>query len=112
MGQIVGNADFGLEPDETLNLIAASAEKGDGVLAIFWLWFLENGVGTLFSEGTFKDSSKHLQVIDYDLFLRNAPVTESDFSGPFLVEERAAKLRADAAHGHHTRLSKRHRTPN
>jgi hypothetical protein len=102
MGQIVGNSDFGLAPCETLNLIAATADKGDGELAIFWVWFLDNGVGMMFSEATFKNSFGHLEVIDYDLFVRDAPVTQADFSGPFAAAEAAAKVRVNAVRGHHT----------
>jgi hypothetical protein len=102
MGQIVGNSDFGLAPCEPLNLIAANADKGDGELAVFWVWFLGNGVGMMFSEATFKNSDRHLEVIDYGLFVRDAPVTQDDFSGPFPAAEVAARVRVDAVRGHPT----------
>ena len=109
MGQIVGNSNFGLADCETLNLFAAPLDRGNGELAIFWVWFLENGVGMLFSEGNFLNSltSHNLQVIDYNLFVRNAPVTQGDFSGPFPAAGAAAALRVDAAHGHPTSLPHR-----
>ena len=47
ISKIRGNPQFGLEADQTLNLIAAQAARGGGELAIFWLWFLKNGVGIL-----------------------------------------------------------------
>jgi hypothetical protein len=99
MGQIVDNRDFGLAAHETLNLIAVNAGPGD----LFWVWFLGNGVGMMFSEATFNNSFGHLEVIDYDLFVRDAPVTQDDFSGPFPAAEAAARLlRVDAVHGHPT----------
>ncbi len=113
MGQIVGNSDFGLANCETLNLIAAQLDRGGGELAIFWVWFLENGVGVLFSEGNFLHSltSHNLQLIDYNSFMRNAPLTKADFSGPFPAAGAAAALRLDATHGHPTNLPHRPRTP-
>jgi hypothetical protein len=99
MGQIVGSRDFGLASGETLNLIAVNAGPGD----IFWVWFLRNGVGMMFSEATFNNSFGHLEVIDYDLFVRDADVKQDDFSGPFPVAEAATRLlRADAVPGHPT----------
>ena len=97
MGQIAGNRDFGLASSEILNLFAVNAGPGD----LFWVWFLGNGVGMLFSEATFNNSFGHLEVIDYGLFARDAPVEPKDFSGPFPAAEAAAKfLRKDSAHGH------------
>jgi hypothetical protein len=100
VGQIVGNPNFGLASGEKLNLIQAPAGPGD----IFWAWFLENGVGMLFSEATFKNPLlTHLEVIDYGLFVRDADVKPADFSGPFPGAEPSTKLlRVDAAHGHPT----------
>jgi hypothetical protein len=112
MGQIIGNPHFGLGSCETLNLIAAKVDMGDGQFSIFWVWFLENGAGVLFSEGSFKKSLDHLQLIDYTLFLRDAPVTAGDFSGPFPAAEAAAELRMGAALGHPTILPRRPRTAN
>jgi hypothetical protein len=100
MGKIVGNSAFGLADDETLYLIAATADKGNGVLAIFWVWFLENGVGMMFSEATFLDSSGHLEVIDYNRFERDAAVTQADFSGPFPVAAAADRTRVQPVVGH------------
>jgi hypothetical protein len=111
MGQIVGNPHFGLGPYETLNLIAAKVDMGGGQLSIFWVWFLENEVGMLFSESSFINSLGHLQVIDYTRFVRNADVTQGDFSGPFPAAEAAAKLRANVALAHPTILPRRPRTP-
>jgi hypothetical protein len=104
MGQIVGNPDFGLASGETLNLIAVNAGPGD----IFWVWFLENGVGMMFSEATFNNSLGHLEVIDYDLFVRDADVKQENFSGPFPVAEAATKLvGVHPALGHPTSLHRR-----
>jgi hypothetical protein len=111
MGQIAGNANFGLDSCETLNLFAANADKGNGEFAIFWVWFLENGVGMMFSEATFNNPLGHLELIDYDLFIRNASVTQADFSGPFPAAIAAAKLRLDSAHGHVMSLHLRPKTP-
>jgi len=113
MGQIAGNADFGLAAGETLNLFAAKMSDDGGVskLSIFWVWFLGNGVGTLFSEGDFINSSNHLQIIDYYLFVRNAPVEQTDFSFPQPATGAAAKPRVDAVHGHPTHLPHRQRIP-
>ncbi len=102
MGQIIGNPHFGLGECETLNLIAAKVDMGGGQLSIFWVWFLGNEVGMLFSEGSFIKSLDHLQLIDYTRFVRNAPVTQGDFSGPFPAAEAVASLRAGATHGHPT----------
>ena len=83
MGRIRGNPHFGLAAGETLNLIAAKSPRGHGELAIFWLWFLKNGVGMLFSEGNYMNPLSHnLQVIDYNLFVRDADLTQDDFSNP------------------------------
>jgi len=100
MGQIRGNPEFGLASNQTLNLIAARAPRGGGELAIFWVWFLENGVGILFSEGNYVNPLSHnLQVIDYNLFVRNARLSEEDFYNPCgWAKARNAKVLA--AHGH------------
>jgi hypothetical protein len=72
-GKIRGNPQFGLEADQTLNLIAAQAPRDGGELATSWLWFLENGVGMLFSDGNHLNPLSHnLQLIDYNLFMRDA----------------------------------------
>jgi len=84
MGQIRGNPNFALQPDEVLNLIAAESRLGGGELTIFWVWFLANGVSTLFSEAKYMNSLSHrLQLLDYTVFMRNAPVTPANFENPF-----------------------------
>jgi len=104
MGQIRGNPQFGLAADEKLNLIAAQAPRGGGELAIFWVWFLENGVGMLFSEGNYMNPLSHnLQVIDYNLFMRNAGLTQDDFSNPCGWATEAPPNLA-TAHGHFTQM--------
>jgi hypothetical protein len=106
--QILGNPNFGLTSDETLNLIAAQLPRGGGELAIFWLWFLGNGVGLLFSEGNYLNPLSHnLQVIDYNLFSRNADLTQNDFSNPCasIAEPSELALEAESAHGHLTRFT-------
>jgi hypothetical protein len=103
MGRIRGNPAFGLAADQTLNLIAAETPGIHGELAIFWLWFLENGVGTLFSEGNYMNPISHnLQLIDYNLFLRDAPLDENDFCNPCGWGTQAPTTAA-SAHGHFTR---------
>jgi hypothetical protein len=83
MGQISGNPDFGLQAGETLNMIAAQLPLGGGESTIFWTWFLDNGVGMLFSEAKYLNPLSHLiQLVDYNLFLRDAPITSNDFSNP------------------------------
>jgi hypothetical protein len=107
MGKIRGNPQFGLEADQTLNLIAAQAPRGGGELAIFWVWFLENGTGTLFTEGNYINPLSHnLQLIDYTLFTGNAGLTQDDFSNPCGWPEKAI---ADvcSAHGHFTKIATR-----
>jgi hypothetical protein len=102
MAQISGNADFGLGSGQQLNLIAAKLPRGGGELAIFWLWFLGDGTGMLFTEGNFVNPTHHnLQLIDYTSFVQNAPLAQNDFSNP------CAAARTAAAHGHPTRLSRR-----
>jgi hypothetical protein len=81
--QIRGNPNFGLKPDEILNLIVAEVSLARGELSNFWAWYLESGVGMLFAEGKYLNPLSHLlQVTDYNLFLRNAPITSDDFSDP------------------------------
>lgn len=83
MGQIRGNANFGLEADQVLNLIAGDIPAPHGELGIFWAWFVDNEVGMLFSEAKFINPLSHtLQLVDYNLFLRDAPIVDSDFSDP------------------------------
>jgi hypothetical protein len=83
MGQIKGNPNFGLEKDQVLNIIAGKNPGDYGALGTFWVWFLENNVGMLFCEGNFMNPLSHtLQLLDYTLFEKNAPIDESDFSDP------------------------------
>ena len=104
VGRIRGNPRFGLAADETLNLIAAQAPSGVGKLAIFWLWFLENGVGMLFSEGNYMNPLSHnLQAIDYNLFLRDAGLTQNDFSSPCGWAQKAGSSVA-RVHGYFTHI--------
>jgi len=107
MGKIRGNPNFGLAADQTINLIAAELPRGRGELAIFWLWFLENGTGMLFTEGNYMNPLSHnLQLIDYTLFIQNAALTQGDFSNPcaYTVDAEQGDLKVDTAHGHLTRL--------
>ncbi|HEY1648917.1 MAG TPA: hypothetical protein VGF96_13125 [Terracidiphilus sp.] len=108
MGQITGNPNFGLQPDQVLSLIAAEMPGPSGELSIFWVWFLDNGVGMLFSEAKYLNSLSNLpQLIDYTLFFRNAPITDQDFSNPCnLVESKPAggAAKAPKIPGHLTRL--------
>jgi len=107
MGKIRGNPQFGLEADQTLNLIAAQAPRGGGELAIFWVWFLENGTGVLFTEGNYVNPLSHnLQLIDYNVFLRNAGLTQDDFSNPCGWPEQAM-ADISSAHGHFTKIAAR-----
>jgi len=107
MGSIRGNPQFGLAPGETLNLIAAKSARGHGELAIFWLWFLKNGVGMLFSEGNYMNPLSHnLQVIDYNLFVRDADLTQDDFSNPCGWAMEAPPNLA-SAYGHFTHIAGR-----
>jgi hypothetical protein len=104
MGKIRGNSAFGLTAGETMNLIAAQAPRGGGELAIFWLWFLENGTGMLFSEGNYINPLSHnLQLIDYSLFMRNAALTQDDFCSP-CGWAKPKKKKVASAHGHYTRI--------
>jgi hypothetical protein len=83
MGQITGNPNFGLMKGQVLNLISGKSPGTNGQLGIFWVWFVDNKEGMLFSKGNFMNSLSHtLQLLDYTLFLRNAPIVESDFSDP------------------------------
>jgi hypothetical protein len=110
MGQILGNPNFGLAPDQALNLIAAQLSRGGGELAIFWLWFLGNGTGMLFSEGNYMNPLSHnLQLIDYNLFVQNAALEQLDFSNPCISSATAgAEFKvATATHGHLTCLGQR-----
>lgn len=105
MGQISGNASFGLEPGQALNLIAAQLPRGGGELAIFWLWFLGNGTGTLFTEGNYMNSMSHnLQLIDYNVFVQNADLSAADFSNPCASAARAIAGIAENVRGHLTRV--------
>ena len=96
--QICGNPDFGLAADETLNIIAAGSPRGRGELAIFWLWFLENGRGMLFTEGNYLNPLSHnLQLIDYSLFVQNADLTQADFENPCPAQAITAEAGARGA---------------
>jgi len=107
MGQIRGNANFGLEPDEALNLIAAEMPAAGGELAIFWVWFLDNGVGMLFSEAKYIHPLSHtLQLVDYNLFLRDAPITGSDFSNDCHCVQSAPSAPVVNVRGHLTHRRK------
>ena len=81
---ISGNADFGLKPNEVLNLCRCSLDRGPGNLALFWVWFTGDQKGVLFTEANFVDSTDHnLQLIDYTWFDRNAEWLKPDaFSDP------------------------------
>jgi len=107
VGQVRGNANFGLAADEAINFIAAELPRGGGELAIFWLWFLENGTGMLFTEGNYVNPLSHnLQLIDYSVFVQNAPLTQDDFSNPCAPKVAAlqAELAPDTVHGHLTQF--------
>jgi hypothetical protein len=107
MGQIRGNLNFGLAADQAINVIAAQLPRGNGVLAIFWLWFLDNGTGMLFTEGNYVNPLAHnLQLIDYNLFVRNANITQNDFSNPCAAQAQALDAGANisSAHGHGTQV--------
>jgi hypothetical protein len=107
MGKICGNQHFGLAADQTLSLIAAQAPRGGGEWAIFWVWFLENETGMLFSEGNYMNPLSHnLQLIDYNVFVRDAGLTQDDFSNP-CGPPRETGLRASAAHGHCTQIGRK-----
>jgi hypothetical protein len=119
MGQISGNPHFGLDSCEILSLIAMPVVGGRGT--IFWAWFLQNDVGMLFSEATYANIPERLFAIDYESFMRNAPVTEDDFSFPpatpgFKLELKVgdpgsrAELGEGAAHGQGVRFPRRPRT--
>lgn len=83
MASITGNSNFGLAPNDTLNLIACPFQRTKGVDAVFWVWFTSDQAGVLFSEANFVDSTMHsLQLIDYTEFKQNASISPSDFSDP------------------------------
>jgi len=106
MAQIVGNPNFGLTPEQTLNLFAAQLPRGGGELAIFWLWFTGEGNGVLFTEGNYMNPLSHnLQLIDYTLFVQNAGITQSAFENS-PCGWMAAKIppKPRSAHGHLTRV--------
>lgn len=84
-GQITGNADFGLQPGEVLNLIDCELPRGENVTSLFWVWFTAEQVGVLFSESNFAESvtAHNLQLIDYVTFERNATwINAQTFSDP------------------------------
>jgi hypothetical protein len=88
---IVGNASFGLGPNDELQLIRVSMPRGPNgngvdVTSVFWFWFTADQKGVLFSEGNFIDTvtAHDLQVIDYDYFEQNASdnVNANSFPDP------------------------------
>ena len=102
-GQIKGNRDFGLEPDQVLNIFAAKNPGQFGELGTFWVWFLQNNVGMLFCEGNFMNSLSHtLQLLDYTLFKIDAPVVDSDFSDPCMGLQPPSRGPAGTVSGHFT----------
>jgi hypothetical protein len=93
---VSGNADFDLNEDQTMLMIAASMprgpnKKGIDVTSLFWFWFVDDQTGVLFSEGNFIDTviDHDLQVIDYEYFERNArdSVNKGSFSDPCKVDQ-------------------------
>ena len=80
----------------------------EGELSIFWVWFLDNEVGMLFSEAKYLNSLSNIpQLIDYSLFFRDAPITDEDFSNPCnLVDLKPAgpAVKGSRIQGHLTRL--------
>lgn len=70
---ITGNPAFGCTPGQTLNLIRCPFQRGPGEQALFWVWFTAEQTGVLFTEANFVNSTDHsLQLIDYEVFERNA----------------------------------------
>jgi hypothetical protein len=93
---ITGNADFGLDPQQTLQVIRVSMPRGPNpngidVTSLFWFWFTDDQRGVLFSEGNYIDTvtAHDLQVIDYAYFERNASdnVNANSFEDPCKVDE-------------------------
>ena len=84
VAQIAGNADFGLQPNEVLNIFNCPLDRGPGELALFWVWFKGDGTGVLFTEGNYMKPTDHsLQLIDYTTFQQNATwIDSSNFSDP------------------------------
>jgi hypothetical protein len=82
--QIAGNANFGLQPGQVLNLFSAPLERGWSETALFWVWFTGAGAGVVFTEGNFlKPMDHNLQLIDYTYFEQNATwITDSYFPDP------------------------------
>jgi hypothetical protein len=107
VAQVTGNPNFGLGPKEVLHFIAAELLRDASTLAIFWVWFLGDNTGMLFSEGNFVNPISHsLQLIDYTLFQRDANVTQDDFTNPCAVDGKALPGSPVAVPGHLTRISK------
>ena len=105
MARIAGNPSFGLRHGETLDLVAAELPRGGGEVAIFWVWFLGTGAGMLFSEGNIMNSLSHnLQLIDYSLFVRDAPISAADFSNPCAPATPNAREMTSTVRGHLTRV--------
>ena len=60
----------------------------------------------LFTEGNYMNPLSHnLQLIDYNIFIQNAGLTQDDFSSPCASTATAqeAALKIHTAHGHLTR---------
>jgi hypothetical protein len=103
MGQIGGNPDFGLEEKQVLNIFAGKNPGDFGAMGTFWVWFLENDVGMLFCEGNFMNSLSHtLQILDYTLFERDAPIDDSDFSDPCMGMQPTSRGAIARVPGHFT----------
>jgi hypothetical protein len=93
---VSGNPDFGLDPEQTMSMIAVSMPRGANkngidVTSLFWFWFTDDQKGVLFSEGNYIDTvvDHDLQVIDYMYFEQNASdrVNEGSFSDPCKVDQ-------------------------
>jgi hypothetical protein len=94
---VSGNADFGLKADQTMLMIAAAMPRPPNALSLFWLWFTDDQKGVLFSECNYVDTvvSHDLQVIDYEIFERNAGnVNQDSFPDPCWVAECKSAPRA------------------
>ena len=97
---VTGNPAFGLNPGQTMLMIAASMARGPNpngidVTSLFWFWFTDDQKGVLFSEGNFIDTvvDHALQVIDYAYFEQNASdhVNAGSFEDPCKVDECTSK---------------------
>jgi hypothetical protein len=100
-GRIEGNPDFGLARGESLNIVSAENPGANGQLGTFWAWFFQNQDGMIFAEGNYMNSLSHtLQLLDYTVFQRNAPVAASDFSDPCSGLQKQPPKRNPPAVGH------------